>query len=222
MVRWRRLNGGCFPLCHCERKSHPAPVDFQGLCFSLVLWQQPQPFLLVFPKLVKQFKLLPSIHWSTELWSRVLLLKTTSTNTTPFAYNRLLFLVFIFFVVSRLPPTFSFPSEPWMGRSVSGLALLSFSQAFAPELLGCETNLPTMGSLPLCVQFNRCWHVGGYPWVKIRFPCLLLTPHWSHSLCVRLGVKSSSVWSSACGALLCSPFALPHRMLFWNADIIET
>lgn len=97
MVRWVKLNGGCFPLCHCERKSHPAPMDFQGLCFSLVLWQQPQPFLLVSPKLVKQFKVFPSIHWSTELWSRVLLLETTSTSTTPFAYNRLLFLVFIFF-----------------------------------------------------------------------------------------------------------------------------
>lgn len=69
------LNRGCFPLCHCERKSHPAPVDFQGLCFSLVLWQQQHPFLLVSPKLVKQFKLLSSIHCSTELWSRVLLLK---------------------------------------------------------------------------------------------------------------------------------------------------
>lgn len=73
---------GAASLCVTVKGSHPAPVDFQGLCFSLVLWQQPQPFLLLFPKLVKQFKLLPSIHWSTELWSRVLLLKTTSTNTT--------------------------------------------------------------------------------------------------------------------------------------------
>lgn len=88
-----------------------------------------------------------------------------------------------------LPPP-SFNLEQWMGRSVSGLASLSFSHAFAPELLGCETNLPTIGLLPLSVQFNRCWHVGGYPWVcKIRFPCLLLTPHWSHSLCVHLGMK---------------------------------
>lgn len=31
-----RLNGGCFPLCHCERKSHTVPADFQGLCFSPV------------------------------------------------------------------------------------------------------------------------------------------------------------------------------------------
>lgn len=91
---------GAASLCVTVKGNHPAPVDFQGLCFSLVLWQQPQPFLLVFPKLVKQFKLLPSIHWSTELWSRVLLLKTTSTNTTPFAYNRLLFLVFIFCCLS--------------------------------------------------------------------------------------------------------------------------
>lgn len=34
-----------------------------------------------------------------------------------------------------------------MGRSISGLASLSFSHAFAPELLGCETNLPAMGLL---------------------------------------------------------------------------
>lgn len=129
--------------------------------------------------------------------------------TLPFAYTPplLLFLMFTF-SVSRLPPTFGFPSEPWMGRSVSGLASLSFSHAFAPELLGCETNLPTMGLLPLSVQFNRCWHVGGYPWVQIRFPCLLLTPHWSHSLCVRLGVKSSSVWSCACTARLAVPLHL--------------
>lgn len=50
-----------------------------------------------------------------------------------------------------------------MGRSVSGLASLSFSHAFALELLRCETNLRTIGLLPLSVQFNRCWHVGGYP-----------------------------------------------------------
>lgn len=57
------------------------------------------------------------------------------------------FISYVYFFVSRLPPTFHFPSEPWMGRSVSGLASLSFSHASAPELLGCETNLPTMGVL---------------------------------------------------------------------------
>lgn len=80
--------------------------------------------------------------------------------------------------------------EQWMPRSVSDLALPSFSHAFTPEFFGCETNLPTIGLLPLSVQFNRCWHVGGSLWVyKIRFPYLLLTPHWSHSLCVLLGMK---------------------------------
>lgn len=77
-----------------------------------------------------------------------------------------------------------------MGRSVSGLASLSFSHAFTLKLFECETNLPTIGLLPLSVQFNRCWHVGGYSWVcEICFPCLLLTPHWRHSLCMHLGMK---------------------------------
>lgn len=94
---------------------------------------------------------------------------------------------------SKLPflsPPFFFNLEQWMERSVSDLALLCFSHAFTPGFLGCETNLPTIGLLPLSVQFNRCWHVGGYPWVyKIRFPYLLLTPYWNHSLCALLGMK---------------------------------
>lgn len=90
----------------------------------------------------------------------------------------------------RLSPSSFFNLELWMGRSVSGLASLSFSHAFTLELLRCETNLPTIGLLPLSVQFNRCWHVGGYPWVcEIRLPCLLLTSHWRHLLCVHLGMK---------------------------------
>lgn len=44
---------------------------------------------------------------------------------------------------------------------------------------------------------------------KSAFHALLSTPHWSHSLCVRLGVKSSSVWSCACTAR----FAVPWHLL---------
>lgn len=126
-----------------------------------------------------------------------------------FADNPLLFLIFILCFVSCLPPAFCIHAEPWMGRSVSGLASLSFSHASAPELLGCQTNLPTMGLPPLSVQCNRCWHVGGYHESKSAFHALLLTPHWSPSLCVRLGVKSSSVWSCACTAR----FAVPLHLL---------
>lgn len=43
---------------------------------------------------------------------------------------------------------------------------------------------------------------------KSAFHALLLTPHWSHSLCVRLGVKSSSVWSCACTACSAVPLHL--------------
>lgn len=121
-VRWGRLHGGCFPLCHCERKSHPVPVDFQGLCFSLVLWQQQRPFLLVSPKLVKQFKLLSSIHCSTEPWSRVLLLKN-HLHQHPFAYSPLLFLVFIIIFFFCLSPSSHILFSP---RAVNGQVCLWF------------------------------------------------------------------------------------------------
>lgn len=166
-----------------------------------------------FPQIRKTI-LTPPLHsLLSELWSLVFILKTTSTST-PSAYNPPSFVSYAYIVVSSLSPTSHFPSEPWMGRSVSGLASLNFSHALAPEPLGCETNLPTMGLLPLSVQFNRCWHVGGYPWVKIRFPCFLLTPHWSRSLCVRLGVKSSPVWSCACAACFAAPLHWPIECCF--------
>lgn len=124
------------------------------------------------------------------------------------------------------PPHFPFPALPpllpssffnlelWMGRSVSDLASLSFSHGFALKLFGCETNLPTIGLLPLSVQFNRCWHVGGYPWVcKICFPCFWHPIEDTHCVCIWVW-KSSSVWSCACTALLCSFFALIHWVLF--------
>lgn len=209
MVRWRRLNGGCFPLCHCERKSHPAPVDFQGLCFSLVLWQQPQPFLLVFPKLVKQFKLLPSIHWSTELWSRVLLLKTTSTNTTPFAYDRLLFLVFIFLLSLAFLPHFLFPQN----REWAGLSLVWHHWVFPRHLpqscsdvrqislqwarSRCVYSLIDAGMLEVTHESKSAFHA--YSWHPIEA---------THCVCVW-------VWSPApCGPLLVVPcFAVPLHCL---------
>lgn len=136
---------------------------------------------------------------------------------------------FTFLCLSPASSPFS-PSPPlnleqWMDRSVSDLALPSFSHAFTPEFFGCETNLPTIGVLPLSVQFNRCWHVGGYPWVyKIRFPYLLLTPHWSHSLCVLLGMKVqlSVVLCLYCPALqfLCtySPSAVFEMLTLYDLN----
>lgn len=93
----------------------------------------------------------------------------------PFAYHQPPFyFLCLYFCLLPSSHVLFFSSEPWMGRSVSGLASLSFFHAFAQEPLGRETNLPAMGLLPLSVQFNRCWHVGGYPWVKNPLSMLTL------------------------------------------------
>lgn len=124
--------------------------------------------------------------------------------TTPFYFLSLFYVSSLAFL-----PRFAFTqNREWAGPSLVWHHL-SFSHASAPELLGCQTNLPTMGLPPLSVQCNRCWHVGGYHESKSAFHALLLTPHWSPSLCVRLGVKSSSVWSCACTAR----FAVPLHLL---------
>lgn len=133
--------------------------------------------------------------------------------TTPFYFLSLCFL-------SRLPPAFCIPPEPWMDRSVSGLASLSFSHASAPELLRCETNLPTMGLPPLSVQCNRCWRVGGCPWVKIRFPCFTLDTPLKPLIVCASGCEVQLRVALCLYCPLRSSFALPHRVLFWNADII--
>lgn len=161
------------------------------------------------------------------MWSLVFLLKTTSTNTlpppcayTPFYFFYGIFCLFVLFCSFTILPHFLNPqNHEW-----AGLSLVWHHWVFPMHFpQGCSD----VRQISLQWACSHCLYSlidAGMLEVthesKIRFPCLPLTPHWSHSLCVRLGMKSSSVWSCACTALLCSSFALTHQVLFWNADII--
>lgn len=223
-VPLRRLAEGSSSLRHQQRQSRTNLWIFRdfGFLWCLSHWQH--PFLLVYPnfKNKKQFRLSSLHSLLPELWSLIFFFFFPFWKPPPrkpsFANNPLFFILFYVLSLAFLP-RFAFPQN----REWAGPSLVWHHWVFPmrlPQSCSDVRQISLQWACPHCLYSVRD---AGMMEVthesESALHALLVTPHWSHSLCVRLGVKSSPVWSCLY-CPLCSSFALTHRVLFWNADII--
>lgn len=125
-----------------------------------------------------------------ELWSVIFLLKTTSTNTPVcLPPPPPLLCLLLFFCLLAFLPRFIFPQN----REWAGLSLVWQHWVFPTHLPKSCSDVRQISLQWACSHcLYRVTDAGMlevYPWVKIHFPCLLLTPHCSHSLLCASGCE---------------------------------